>query len=133
MIMNENKSGGGKFWVGFFLGGLIGAFFIFVLGTKEGKKLAKKIEEKAEVFEDELDKKVETLQKHGQDLLKEAQEMKDKVVKEIEVKKHSTSDVLVSKMDQALSSIEDIQKKGVEVTRDLHHHYFRKNGKKLVS
>lgn len=45
----ENKSansGQGNFFNGFLLGLLVGAFVVFVLGTKKGKKLLKAISEK---------------------------------------------------------------------------------------
>jgi len=127
------KESGGNFWLGFFLGGLVGAFIIFVLGTKEGRKIAEKLVEQAEIYEEELEEKVAKLQKHGENLLEEAKAVKEKVAKEAAGGKKSISNKLVSKMDETLSKIEDIQKKGVELTREVHRNYFKKNGKPLVS
>lgn len=64
--MNENGHRDGKFWAGFFLGGLLGAVTLFFLGTKDGKKAKKilqdKIEETAEnITEKAVDKVDDTL------------------------------------------------------------------------
>lgn len=131
--MNCNNHKGGKFWFGFFLGGLIGAFIIFILGTKEGKKLADKLLEQAEDYEEELEEKVEKLQQRGEALLAETEKVKEKITKEVETGKKAVSQALVSKMDQALTTIEDLGKKGVAITQDVHHRYFRRNGKSLTS
>ena len=129
--MNDNRNG--NFWIGFFLGGLIGGFIIFILGTKDGKKLAERIVEKAELYEEELEEKVAKLQKKGEDLLKEAQTVKDQVVEKLENERETVSAELVTKLDQTLTHIEGVQKKGVALTEEIHHRYFRKNGKPLVS
>jgi len=129
--MNNEKKG--NFWPGFFLGGLLGALLIFLLGTREGKKVAKKIMDQGELFEEEIEEKISKLQEKGEVLLSEAQGMKDRVIKEVEEGKKNVSQDLVVKMDKALTHLEDLQKKGVTLTFDLHHKYFRKNGKKLGS
>lgn len=127
---NENK--GGNFWIGFFLGGLFGAFLIFLWGTKEGKKVAKKLLDQGELFEEEIEEKINKLQENGEALLSQAQVIKERVIKEVIEGKKAVSEQLVEKVDRALSQIEDLQKKGVEVTKDVHHRYFIKNGKKLA-
>lgn len=129
--MNNEKRG--NFWVGFFLGGIFGAILIFLWGTKEGKKVAKKIIDQGELFEEEIEEKIGKLQEKGEALLSEAQGMKERVIKEVVEGKKNVSEDLVVKMDKALTHLEDLQKKGVAVTQHVHHRYFRKNGKKLVS
>ncbi|MBM3282752.1 hypothetical protein FJY90_00725 [Candidatus Gottesmanbacteria bacterium] len=131
--MNNESKGSLNFWFGFFLGGIVGAFVIFILGTKEGKKLVEKLVEKTELYEEELEQKVAKLQQHGENLLHEAQEVKNQVTQEVEKGRKTVSEALVSKMDKALTKIEDIQKKGVALTQEVHHHYFKRNGKPLVS
>lgn len=128
---NERKSN--NFWVGFFLGGLVGAFIIFFMGTKKGKELTEELLERAQEYEEELEEKVAKLQQKGEEFLKEAQNMKEKVIKEVESGKKTVTENLADKMDVALSKVEDIQKKGVELTSEVRHHYFKRNGKKLVS
>lgn len=129
----NNEKGSNNFWIGFFLGGLVGAFIIFIMGTKQGKKLADRLIEETELYEEELEEKVARLQKKGEELLEEAKDIKDKVIKEVEDGKKDVTDRLATKMDEALTKIEDIQKKGVAITSEVHHHYFKRNGKKLVS
>lgn len=131
--MNNEKQGSGNFWIGFFLGGIVGALIIFLMGTREGKKLADKLLEQAELYEEELEEKVAAIQKKGEELLSEVRDVKEKVVKRVEEGKSAATDTLVTKMDHALTKIEDIQKKGVALTEEMHHHYFKKNGKPLAS
>lgn len=130
--MNEQKNKRGNFLIGFFLGGLLGAFIIFILGTKEGKKILKQLSEKAEILEEELEEKVEKLKEKGEELLEEGERVKEKVVEEVKKRKKSASQVVISKMDKALSKIEGAQKKGIEITKNVHGRHFKKNGKKLA-
>ena len=130
--MNENNKNG-NFWMGFFMGVILGGIIIFLAGTKKGKKLLEKLLDQAEIYEEELEEKLENLNKRGEEFLKEAQAVKDKVIHEVDSDKKVLSSTLISKMDQTLSKIEDIQKKGVALTEDVHHRYFRKNGKSLTS
>src|SRR3989344_4619720 len=95
---HTHEKQGNFFWFGFFLGGLIGAFIIFILGTKEGKKLAEKLEEKGELFEEDLEEKVAKLQKKGEDLVAQANRVKENLKNRIEDTKSETSDTLISKM-----------------------------------
>jgi gas vesicle protein len=57
-----------KFLIGLFLGGIIGALVIFFLGTKEGKKAGKLIEEKGKEALDDIHEKVGELQQKGKEL-----------------------------------------------------------------
>lgn len=131
--MNEHQCKGGNFWLGFFLGGLVGAFVLFLMGTKEGKKLLARFIEEAESYEEDLEEKVSNLQKKGEALLQEAQEVKNHVIENVEEGKKNISEMLISRLDQALTKIEDVQKQGATITEELHHRYFKKNGKTLAS
>jgi gas vesicle protein len=122
-----------NFWIGFFLGGLIGGFIIFLLGTKEGKKLIEKLIEKTEEYEEDIEDKVSTIQKKGDTLLSEVETVKEEVLHKVEDGKKATTESIVSKMDEALSRIEELQKKGMSLTEEVHRNYFKKNGRKLVS
>ena len=133
MTMSSDSQKSGNFWLGFFVGGLAGAFIIFVLGTKKGKKLAEKLIEEVEEHEEGLEQKVSKLQKKGEAFFKEAESVKERISEEIDTKKQIVSDTLVSKMDEALTKIEDIQRKGVGLTEEVHHRYFKKDGKSLTS
>lgn len=129
----NNEKGNNSFWVGFFLGGLVGAFIVFLMSTKQGKKLAEQVFDEVELYEEELEEKVAKLQKKGEELLEEAKDVKEKMVAEVVNGKKIVSDALANKMDDALTKIENIQKKGVELTQEVHHNYFKRNGKKLSS
>ncbi|KKS45079.1 hypothetical protein A3J20_01065 [Candidatus Gottesmanbacteria bacterium RIFCSPLOWO2_02_FULL_42_29] len=131
-MTNENSKPG-NFWFGFFIGGLVGAFTIFLLGTKEGKRLAEKLREKGEEYEEGLEEKVAGLQKKGEEFLSEATRVKEKIVKEFDEKKKEATEDLVSKMDATFSRLEELQKKGIELTEDVHKRHFKKDGKPLAS
>lgn len=109
----------GKFLFGFFLGGLIGALVIFFLGTKEGKKLEKRLELKGKDVLDELDDKLEEFEKSGKELVKRGEELKEHMMSEFEDKKEEMSDAAVEKLDTALAHIEAIQHKGIETTSNI--------------
>lgn len=130
--MDQEKSSG-NFWVGFLLGGFIGATIIVLMGTKEGKKVAEKLLEKGELLEEDLEEKIAKLQEKGEELLAEAEEVKEKAMEKIDEKKETLGELMVEKMDQALTNIENLQKKGVEVTQQVHHQYFKKDGRPLSS
>lgn len=130
----DNKSNNqGNFWLGFFLGGLIGGFIIYLMGTKNGKKLLEKVIDQTELYEEEIEEKLSSLQEKGEDLLSEAENVKNKISQQVSTGKKNISSTLITKMDETLGKIEDIQKKGIELTEEVRHNYFRKNGKKLSS
>ena len=80
--MSENNNDG-KFLFGFFIGGLIGALVIFFLGTKEGKKTSKLLEDKGRDVLDELEERLEELQNKGKELVRQGEEMKEKVIRQV--------------------------------------------------
>ena len=130
--MENEKDKDGKFFAGFLLGGILGALLIFILGTKRGKKLAEKLVEKAKDYEDDIDEKLEVVKEKGEDLLKEARKAKKGVFKDINKKQKNISGLIADKTDSVLTKIEDVQKKGIKLTRDVHGRFFSKNGKKLT-
>ncbi|MBI3577458.1 YtxH domain-containing protein [Candidatus Gottesmanbacteria bacterium] len=99
--MNEQNHRDGKFWAGFFLGGLIGAVTLFFLGTKEGKKTGKMLEKK------------------GQDILDNLQDKKDEIIEKLEDKKEDLTEQAADKLDDALSQIEDLNEKTLKTTANL--------------
>ena len=109
--MNNNKG----FWVGIFIGGLLAAILLFLMTTKEGKKLAEKLMERIEDVVDDLENNLD--------------EVKDKAV-EI---KETMSEKGLEKLDTALTKLEEVQEQAQETTRNLRHRFFVKNGKKLAS
>jgi gas vesicle protein len=120
--MSEHDNNG-KFLFGFFLGGLIGALVIFFLGTKEGKKLEKKLELKGKDVLDELDEKLEELEANGKELVKKGEAMKEQVMDTFEQKKEEMTDATVEKIDTALAHIEALQHKGAETTKNIRRNF----------
>ncbi len=128
--MNESKHSDIKFWVGFFIGGLIGAVILFLVGTKEGKKTGKLLEEKGQDFLDELEDRLAELEKKGKDLVKQGEDIKEQVVGQLEDKKDDVSHEVVKKLDTALAHIEALQEHGRETTADLRKKLFKNLPKK---
>lgn len=118
--MNTNRDHiDGKFTFGFFIGGLLGAIIIFLLGTKEGKKTGIAIGEKGSELIDEVMDKITTLEKRGKELLAEGEALKDHVADQIIEKKEELTGDVTQKLDSALAKIEAIQERGRETTASI--------------
>ncbi len=100
-MSDEHKGGDLKFFIGLFIGGLVGACVIFFLGTKEGKKATKLLEEK------------------GKDVLDDLHD-----------KKEVFTETASGKLDSALAHIEELQKHGRETTAELRKTLFKNLPKK---
>jgi gas vesicle protein len=108
-----------KFWFGFFFGGLIGAIVLFFIGTKEGKKTGKLVQDKGQDLIDIIQDKLEDLQDKGKELAKQGEEFKEEVVASVEENKEKITKDVVAKLDTTLSHIEEIQERGREATADI--------------
>ncbi len=128
--MSENEHKEGKFMLGFFLGGLLGALVIFFLGTKEGKKAGKFLENKGRDLVDDLQDRLDELEKKGQELAREGEKIKDQVIETIEDKKDDLTMEAAKKLDSALSHIEQLQDRGRESTAAIRKKLFRNVPKK---
>lgn len=117
--MSENNNHDGKFLFGFFVGGLIGALIIFFLGTKEGKKTGRMLETKGKDLIDDLEEKLDLLQEKGKELVRQGEEMKEKVMDSIGDKKDEVTEAAAEKIDVALAHIQEMQQKGAETTATL--------------
>ena len=117
--MPYNNSHDGKFLFGFFIGGLIGALVIFSLGTKEGKKTGKLIEDKGRDVLDELEERLDELQSKGKELVRQGEAMKEKVLDSMSDKKDEVTEAAAEKIDMALAHIQEMQQKGAETTATL--------------
>lgn len=116
--MSDNNHDG-KFLFGFFIGGLIGALVIFFLGTKEGKKTSRLLENKGRDLFDDLEEKLDELQEKGKDLVRQGEVMKEKVLDSIDDKKDEVTEAAAEKIDLALAHIEKMQQQGAETTATL--------------
>lgn len=114
------------FWIGLFLGGLIGAILIILLGTEKGKKLAVELTEQGfDFFEDKkkqvkekADELVETGQElvnRGKEMLQEGRELEDKVAQ---------------KAESAIGHIEQIRERGRLASANIRKKLFKNIPKK---
>lgn len=119
-----------KFLAGFFIGGLIGAATIFLLGTKEGKKAGKFLKQKGEDVVDILEDQVEELEQKGKDLVKQGEAIKDQVMEKLEDKSEELTETATKKLDSALAHIEELQEHGLDTTTTLRKRLFKNLPKK---
>ena len=131
--MNDNSHKSGSFWLGFFLGGLIGAFIIFILGTKEGKKIFQFLEDEEKDVKNKIDDKIHTLKTKGEKYLEEAGDLQKKVKQQVAADVQTFSQTIVDKLDDSLGQLQEVQKKGAELTAEVRNRFFKKNGKQLSS
>ncbi len=128
--MSEQQKHDTKFWIGFFIGGLLGAITLFFLGTKEGKKTGKLLEKKGSDLLDDLEKRIEELESKGKELVQRGEEMKNQVVEQLAERKDELTKDVTDRLDSALEHIEKLQEEGVEVTRSIRKKFFRNIPKK---
>ncbi len=121
--MNENRDN--KFMIGFFIGGLIGAGLMFLMGTKEGKKVEKMIEKKGKETLDDLEEKVDELKEKGEELIKKGEAIKEQFMEQIEDKKEDLTEEASKRLDNALASVVEVQEKGVTATTNLRKRLFK--------
>ena len=124
-MSEEHKGGDAKFLFGFFLGGILGALIIFFLGTKEGKKAGKLIEEKGKDILDTIGEKVNEIETKGEELVKQGEVVREQVLEEIEEKKEELTESVTEKLDTALEHIEKMQEQGAQTTADLRKRLFK--------
>ncbi|MBI3956101.1 YtxH domain-containing protein [Candidatus Gottesmanbacteria bacterium] len=94
--MSNDNHHDNRFWFGFFLGGLLGALILFFMGTKEGKKTGKLLEDK-----------IEEIEKRGLQL------------------KEDVKEEAAEKLDDALAHIEKLQEQSVETTKHIRSRFFK--------
>lgn len=124
--MSENEhhhQGDFRFFLGFFIGGLIGAVIIFLLGTKEGKKAKNALEEKGKDILDDFHDQINELEKKGT-------KIKEEVAERLMDKKEDVTETATEKLDDALAHIEKIQEQSMETTALLRKKLFKNLPKK---
>lgn len=101
------------FWLGFFIGGIIGAILIVVMGTKEGKRVARilkgKIEEYLKDIETQVEDKKEVITQKAEEVKKEVAQKIEKVVPH--------------------EKVVEIQEKGRVIAEQIGQKFFSKQGK----
>ena len=128
--MSDLERKDGKFLLGFFVGGLLGALIIFFLGTKEGKKAGKILEDRSRNLLGELEDKLTDFEKKGKDLVREGEQLKDEVVEQLEERREEFTHETTKKLDTALAHIEALQEHGRETTSSLRKRLFKNIPKK---
>ena len=114
-----------QFLLGLFIGGLIGAFLIFFMGTKEGKKTKKLLEQKGEDTLDDIHDQIDALEQKGKEIVEQGQEIKEQVIEQLEDKKEELTERATEKLDTALAQVEKIQEEGLSSTSDLRKRIFK--------
>jgi gas vesicle protein len=120
--MNNDRPDG-KFVLGMFLGGIIGAGIIFFVGTKEGKRTAKLIQKKGKEVVDDLEERVEELEEKGKELLEQGEEIKDRVIDKMKDTAGDVSEEASERLDKALEKLEDVQKGSLQTTTSIRKHF----------
>jgi len=128
--MSDHEHQDGKFMLGFFIGGLLGAFIIFLLGTKEGKKTGKAIQQKGEDIIDDLQGRLNELEEKGKELVQQGEVVREELAAEVEEKKEELTEAAAEKIDTALAHIEALQEHGRETTASLRKRLFKNLPKK---
>lgn len=129
-MSEEAPRGDLRFFLGVFIGGLIGAAVIFFLGTKEGKRTGRILGDKGKDFLDDIKDRIGDLEKKGESLVKQGQEIKDDVVERMTDKKEEISASTTERLDDALAHIQKMQEHGSETTAELRKRLFKNLPKK---
>jgi gas vesicle protein len=129
-MSEDNSHADLKFLLGLFIGGIIGAIIIFFLGTKEGKKTSKYLEEKGKDLVDDIGEKVSELEEKGEELVEQSEVIKENVMSEVDQKKDELTQATSEKLDTALAHIEKIQTESAQTTAELRKRLFKNIPKK---
>jgi gas vesicle protein len=119
----HNERPDGKFLLGMFLGGVIGAGIIFFVETKEGKKTAKMLGRKGKEVLDDLEEKVEDLEEKGKELIEKGEEIKERVIDKMKDAAGDVSEEASERLDKALEKLEDVQKGSLQTTASIRKHF----------
>jgi gas vesicle protein len=112
--MNEERTGG-RFWLGFALGGAVGALLALIFTTDKGEEIREKIAQEGEEW---IDQAAEKLEEIIEDLEKQTHEIKKDVGEKVS-----------KKIENPLASMKALQ---AEITSSPRKRRFFKKGKKLA-
>lgn len=112
--MSEEKTGG-NFWLGFVLGGTVGALTALLFTTKKGEEIRERIVGEGEDWIDQVAEKLEEIIK---DLEKQTHEIKE-----------DAGEKVSKKIEKPLSAIKAIRE---ELSPPKQSRYFSKKGKRLA-
>ena len=114
-----------KFIFGFFVGGFIGAVVIFLLGTKEGRKTKKALEDKGEDLIGGIQERISELESRGKELVEKGESLKDELITQIGEKGEMLTEEASQKIESTLAHIEALQEHGRETTANLRTQLFK--------
>ena len=123
--MNEEKKQGcsNGFVVGFVLGALAGVVAFFLLGTKKGREIKKRLQEKGGFSFKNLDELLKDFEEKG----REFKEKASAVTQQLEEKTQTASQAVAQEAQKELDHIQKLQNQG----RTIAKRFFRKNGRSL--
>lgn len=129
----ETRPRNNTFWFGMFLGGLLGALLILILGTDKGRKLAQKLQKEGLEFIDdakdvvgkEVEDKVEVLRNKSAELFEKGKELEAEIVEAMGEAKADFSEAAAEKVDESLAHIEELQQHGRQSTQELRKKLFK--------
>lgn len=125
--MNHNRlPKNNNFWLGFFLGGLVGGAVIFIFGTKEGKKILDKLEKK----KDEVKNKI---RHQSGEFVSEAENIEQKIIHGLNKGKERIEKDITGRIDRSLDNLIEVQQQGIQITKEAKNKFFKKNGRTLSS
>lgn len=129
-----------QFWIGLFLGGIIGALLIIILGTEKGKQLAQKLytdgldflDDTKETLADtvrekvaDIEQKSQELSQKGEELLAQGKALEQQIVDTVVEARTDVTEAAAEKVDETLAHIEKLQEHGRESTAQLRTRLFK--------
>lgn len=129
-----------SFLIGLFLGGIIGAGLIVLLGTEKGKRLVQKlrhdgldflddtkekIQEQVSERVEDLQEKAQALAEKGEELLAQGKALERGLMETVVEAQADMSEQAAEKVDETLSHIEKLQERGRESTAQLRKRLFK--------
>lgn len=132
--MEHERRPDGLFWIGLFLGGVIGALIIVLMGTDKGKKLLRQLQDDSGDFFDarrsDIEKKVAELEEKGAELVEQGKAIQEEVMESVREAGAGVGKDAAERVDEALSHIEKLQERGRKNTADLRKRLFKNIPKK---
>lgn len=123
------QRGDGSFWIGIFLGGLLGAFLVIIWGTEKGKKMADHLRDQGsdlwDKTKEQLEEKVEELQEKSEKLVKHGKELQKEITEKVVEVKDEVSQEALEKADATLGHIQKLQERGRNATADIRKRLFK--------
>lgn len=122
----KNKSG---FWVGFLLGGLLGAGLIALMGTKEGRRTALKLRNRINNYLGEAE---EMIEEKGEAVRQKVHDLKNEALEKLEAVKGKLvcqTDEKLARLKKETDKIEKIGEKERDIAGQIGRRLFLRQGR----